>query len=98
VFALREREGRGVLPPVLIKHDSMQGFYVEAAQDLPDLTLLCEYLGEVRTSRQSLFNSNDSIMELLDTGDADTSLVIIPTKRANLGRFFNSVTSKNLKQ
>ena len=68
----------GILPPLLIKHDHDQGFYVEAAQDLADLSLLGEYIGEVRTLRQSLFNNNDSIMELLDTGDSDTSLVIIP--------------------
>ncbi len=66
---------------------------MEAAADLPDLCLICEYLGEVRTSRQAVFNSNDSIMELLDTGDSDTSLVIVPEKHANIARFFNSVNN-----
>ena len=71
----------------------MMGFHVEAAVDLPDLSLICEYLGEVRTSRQTVFNTNDSIMELLDTGDSETSLVIVPEKFANIGRFFNSVNN-----
>lgn len=30
-------------------------------------------------------------MELLDTGDSDTSLVIAPEKHSNVGRYFNSV-------
>ncbi len=82
----------------MIKYDAAQGFYVEAAVDLPDLTLICEYIGEVRTNRHCVFNTNDSIMELLDTGDTDTSLSIIPEKNANIGRFFNSVNKDNIKK
>lgn len=37
-------------PPVLIKSDDQTGFYVEAAQDIPALTLICEYIGQVRTA------------------------------------------------
>lgn len=51
IYALRERELKGILPPVILRHDPSQGFYVEAAVDLPDLSLICEYLGEVRTVR-----------------------------------------------
>ncbi len=32
-------------------------------------------------------------MELLDTGDSETSLLIVPEKYANIGRFFNSVNN-----
>ncbi len=32
-------------------------------------------------------------MELLDTGDNDTSLVIVPEKHCNIARFFNSVNN-----
>lgn len=83
---------------MLIKHDVNQGFYVESAIDLPDLTLICEYIGEVRTNRHCVFNTNDSIMELLDTGDTDTSLSIVPLKHANIGRFFNSVNKDSIKK
>jgi len=93
IYELREREKNGILPPVYIRYDPMQGFFVEAAIDLPDLSLICEYLGEVRTTRQTIFNKNDSIMELLDTGDSETSLVFVPEKYSNVGRFFNSVNN-----
>eukprot|EP00347_Sterkiella_histriomuscorum_P019555 403341187 len=95
VQQLRRREELGILPPLILKHDQNQGFYVEAAQDLQDLTLLCEYAGEVRTLRQTIFDKNDSIMELLDTGDSDTSLVIAPQKYSNVGRFFNSINKSS---
>ena len=32
-------------PPVFIRSDELTGFYVEAAQDIPALTLICEYIG-----------------------------------------------------
>lgn len=91
VRQLRRREELGILPPVILKHHPQAGFYVEAAQDMKELTLLCEYAGEVRTCRQMIFDQNDSIMELLDTGDSDNSLVIAPMKFSNVGRYFNSI-------
>lgn len=93
IYDLRHKETSGILPPLLLRHAPSQGFYVEAAADLPELTLICEYLGEVRTCRQCLFSANDSIMELLDTGDADTSLSVVPERHANVGRFFNGVNN-----
>lgn len=42
-----------------------------------------------------MFDRNDSIMELLDTGDSETSLIIAPQKHANVGRFFNSINKNN---
>jgi hypothetical protein len=58
------------------------GFNVRAACDMPELTLLCEYLGEVRTEAQTLDNPelsiNDSIMELLNTENRKTSLNVVP--------------------
>ena len=53
------------VPPILIKTSEITGFYVEAAQDIPSLTLLCEYAGQVRTAFQTRTSTNDSIMELL---------------------------------
>lgn len=62
---------------------------------MSDLTLLCEYNGEVRTFRQCLFERNDSIMELLDTGDSETSLNIAPKNYSNIAKFFNSINKNN---
>jgi hypothetical protein len=36
-------------------------------------------------------------MELLDTGDSDTSLAIVPENFSNIGRFFNGINN-NLKE
>jgi len=33
-------------------------------------------------------------MEILDTGDSETSLVFVPEKYSNVGRFFNSVNNR----
>lgn len=40
-----------------------------------------------------VFCENDSIMELLETGDADKSLNIVPEKYSNVGRFFNGINN-----
>lgn len=65
-----------------------------AAADLPSYSLICEYLGEVRINREIIFHDNDSIMELLNTGDSETSLSIMPEKYSNVGRFFNGINNK----
>jgi hypothetical protein len=36
------------VPPVLISFERQQGFYVTAAQEIASLTLICEYVGQVR--------------------------------------------------
>jgi hypothetical protein len=56
----------------------LQGFYVKAACDMSELTLIAEYFGEVRTEEQIENSKNDSIMELLDTGNPKTTLNIEP--------------------
>ena len=75
------------------------GFYVKAAVDIPANTLLCEYVGEVRTLRDTLRSKNDSIYNLLEVkelnskckDDEEKSLCIVTEEHANMGRFFNSV-------
>jgi hypothetical protein len=106
----RDRENQGLLPPVILQSDSRQGFFVIAATDLPELTLLAEYLGQVRTDKQTANDPNDSIMELLcckfpnsDLPNPARSLVVIPKDHSNVGRFFNGINnsekdSKRLKQ
>ena len=92
----RERESQGVLPPLLMCYDGMQGFYVKAATDLPEFALLAEYLGQVRTDQQTMFDTNDSIMELLTVPNRRTeSLVVVPYSFANVARFFNGINNSD---
>lgn len=60
----REKE-LATLPPVEIKSCPIRGYYVIAATAIPSLTLIAEYVGAVRTQRQTLFSNNDSIMNFL---------------------------------
>ena len=90
---LRERESKLQLPPVTLDYDPQAGFYVRAATDLPELTLLAEYLGQVRTEDESICVENDSIMELVCTESPLTSLVVIPFEHANVARFFNGINN-----
>ena len=93
LLQFRARETQGVLPPVIMHHDPIQGFYVAAARDLPELTLIAEYLGQVRTDMQTRLDVNDSIMELLCTGNPNSSLVVVPYEHANVARFFNGINN-----
>lgn len=54
-----------ILPPAIINFLPNQGFFVTAAVELKPYTLICEYLGEVRTSKQTSQMNNDSVMQLL---------------------------------
>lgn len=78
---------------MILKTDPICGFYVEAAADMPELTLLAEYLGQVRTDAQTMHDSNDSIMELMCSGNPSSSLVVIPYAWANVARFFNGINN-----
>jgi len=61
------------------------------------MTLICEYVGEVDTSRNRVFDKNDSIMELLKTTRSQTTLVLCPEKYGNLARFLSGINNKNAK-
>ena len=81
---------------MILKSDPICGFYVEAASDLPELTLLAEYLGQIRTDKQTMGDTNDSIMELICSGDPNSSLVVIPYVFANVARFFNGINNNQV--
>lgn len=78
---------------MLTQYSSSMGFYCVAAENMPELTLLAEYCGEVRTEEQILNSKNDSIMELLQTNDASTSLNVVPERYSNIARFFNGINN-----
>lgn len=91
----KERTRVGNYPALEIVDDDNQGFIVKATDDIPILTLLCEYSGEVHFARKKLFDSNDSIMDLIRTPYSSTSLVIAPEKRGNIARFFSGINNNN---
>ena len=67
---------------------------VEATDDIPDCTLICEYVGEVNGQRPHLFDvASDDLMDLLRSGRSKTSLVICPAKKGNLARFLGGVNN-----
>lgn len=72
----------------------IQGFTVRAYVDIPSLTFICEYSGEVALQRKVFFESkNDSIMELLKTPSSINSLVIKPEQYCNIARFISGINN-----
>ena len=63
---MRDREAEGILPPIILKHNTAERFFATAAVDLPIDTILCEYIGEVRKLGQVDRSKNDSIFDLLE--------------------------------
>ena len=82
-----------IYAPLEIINDPIQGYMIRALKDIPQLTFLCEYSGNVRTWRETIGSKNDSIMILLDTPSADTSLSCICSTHANLGKYFSGINN-----
>ena len=84
-----------------IVYDEKQGYIVKQTAEILTNTIISEYSGDVFFFRDSLLmKKNDSIMELIHSPCSDTSLVIIPQKYGNLGRFLSGInnTKKNTDQ
>lgn len=79
--------------PVTIEPDKVQGFVVRAEEDIAEMTLISEYVGDVDFARNRIFDKNDSIMDLLRTTRSKTSLVICPEKYGNLARFLSGINN-----
>lgn len=54
----------------------VQGYVVEATAPIPNLTLICEYVGEVDYTRHHLFDGEDDIMDLIRSPRSATRFVI----------------------
>lgn len=89
----KEMSRKGDYAPVNVIEDKLQGFVVQAMEDIPKYTLISEYVGEVDYARNRLYDSNDSIMDLLRTTRSATSLVICPESRGNLARFLSGINN-----
>lgn len=94
-FKALSREG--LYPPIRIEQDKVQGFIVRALENIPVLTLISEYVGEVDYARNRVFDKNDSIMDLLRTSRSQTSLVICPERYGNIARFFSGINNSDKK-
>ena len=84
---------QGNYVPVMIEPDKTQGFFVRAIEDIPEKTLISEYVGDVDFARNRIFDKNDSIMDLLRTTRSKTSLVICPENHGNLARFLSGINN-----
>lgn len=93
--AFKERSRKGEYAPVEVIDDPIQRFIVRAIDDIQMNTIICEYTGEVTLLRKTICNKNDSIMELIRSPSANTSLVICPEKYGNLARFLSGVNNHN---
>jgi len=96
----KEMTRNGNYPPVMVEEDKNQGFIVRADENIPKMTLIAEYVGEVDFARNRVFDKNDSIMDLLRTPHSSTSLVICPETKGNLARFLSGINNsdKNAKK
>mmetsp|Transcript_14316 Transcript_14316/g.31390 ORF Transcript_14316/g.31390 Transcript_14316/m.31390 type:complete len:1414 (-) Transcript_14316:695-4936(-) len=94
--AFRENMNAGVLPPIEIVHDENYGFSVKCLAAMDKHTLIGEYVGECVTMEASSRSSSDSLMVLLDTSDAATSLIIDPSRAGNYARFLSGVNNRSL--
>eukprot|EP00271_Cylindrocystis_brebissonii_P015974 TRINITY_DN39078_c0_g1_i1.p1 TRINITY_DN39078_c0_g1~~TRINITY_DN39078_c0_g1_i1.p1 ORF type:complete len:640 (-),score=62.90 TRINITY_DN39078_c0_g1_i1:445-2364(-) len=87
---------RGEWPPLMVRHDSRQGFVVEADAPIADMTFIAEYTGEVDTMAQREGDDvGDSLMALLLTGRPETELVICPNRFANHARFISGINNSS---
>ena len=91
--SFKEMSRNGNYAPLYVIEDKMQGYIVQAAEDIPKYTLIAEYVGEVDYARNRVFDENDSIMDLLRTTRSSTSLVICPESRGNLARFLSGINN-----
>lgn len=66
---------------------------MRAIDDIQALTLICEYSGDVTLARKKIFDTNDSIMDLIRTPSSNTSLVICPDKNSNIARFISGINN-----
>ena len=90
---MKDLARQGIYAPIRIYYEPNQGYIIRAESSIPACTLICEYIGQVRKTKRCIFVQNDSIMDLLITGDSSTSLSIIPENYSNIARFFSGVNS-----
>ncbi|KAG0581882.1 hypothetical protein M758_3G016800 [Ceratodon purpureus] len=84
---------RGEWQPLMVTYDLRQGFVVEADEDIPNMTFIAEYTGEVDYMCCRHYDSGNSIMGLLFSDDPVKELVICPDRRGNIARFLSGINN-----
>lgn len=84
---------RGEWQPLMVAYDLRQGFVVEADEDIPNMTFIAEYTGEVDYMCCRHYDSGNSIMGLLFSDDPVKELVICPDSRGNIARFLSGINN-----
>lgn len=84
----------GYYGPLKIEYDNEQGFLVKAMEAIPSRTLICEYSGTVHVFATQVYNRSDSIMTLLETNNATSTLVIIPEKQGNIAKYLSGINNQ----
>ncbi|PIA47765.1 hypothetical protein AQUCO_01400396v1 [Aquilegia coerulea] len=87
---------RGEWPPLVVVHDSLEGYTVQADSQIKDMTLITEYTGDVDYLKNREQDDCDSMMTLLLATDHSESLVICPEKHGNIARFINGINNHTL--
>eukprot|EP00899_Mesostigma_viride_P009889 jgi/Mesvir1/18901/Mv18898-RA.1 len=90
---LKAMMARGEHPPLMVVYDPNEGFVVVADGHIPDWTVIAEYVGEVDFMCDRGQDRSDCMMELLDTGDEATSLIICSDKYAGICRYVNGINN-----
>lgn len=91
----KENLSKGVFPPLEVVLSESIGFMVKALSKIKKHTILTEYVGQVTTVDQTANTSSDSLMNILQTGDDCTSLIIDPSTIGNMARFFSGINNRN---
>ncbi|KAK6924228.1 Zinc finger, PHD-finger [Dillenia turbinata] len=89
----REMASRGECPPLMVVHDSHEGYTVHADGPIKDMTFIAEYTGDVDYIKKREHDDCDSLMTLLSATDPSKSLVICPDKRGNIARFISGINN-----
>eukprot|EP00793_Prasinoderma_coloniale_P004919 PRCOL_00000680-RA len=90
----KEQLAQGQWPPLHVRHDSVEGFVVEADASIPAMTLICEYTGDVSWANTFELDHSDCLMDLLILDhDKEHSLTISAAKRCNIARFISGVNN-----
>jgi hypothetical protein len=92
-FKMKSRQK--IYGPLIIDKDPLQGFIVKAINNIPALSLICEYSGSVVKYDPDEMKNEDSLMEYCSSDNDD--YVISPNKYCNVARFISGVNNLNPK-
>eukprot|EP00958_Prasinococcus_capsulatus_P029025 scaffold7243_cov394-Prasinococcus_capsulatus_cf.AAC.20 len=90
----RQRMKEGLWPNLKVVHDPVEGFVVEAGGHINDWSIVAEYIGEVGLLKTHMYDSSDCLMDLLITGNDETSLTVNASRMGGIARFLSGINNK----